>query len=149
MTVLEPGPGMGFFTLPLARLAGPNGRVVAVDVEPRMIAGLERRATRAGLRDRIETRVASVSSLGVDDLAGSVDFVLAFAMVHEMPSAAAFFQEAAQAMKQGGILLLAEPSGHVDAARFAAELEDAGRAGLAVQRRAVVRSSHAAVLQKG
>jgi tRNA A58 N-methylase Trm61 len=27
MTVLEPGPGMGFFTLDLARLVGPTGRV--------------------------------------------------------------------------------------------------------------------------
>ncbi len=31
MLVLEPGPGMGFFTLPLARLVGPKGRVVALD----------------------------------------------------------------------------------------------------------------------
>jgi hypothetical protein len=28
MTVLEPGPGMGFFTLELARRVGPSGRVV-------------------------------------------------------------------------------------------------------------------------
>ena len=40
MTVLEPGPGMGFFTLELARRVGPKGRVIAVDVQPRMIAGL-------------------------------------------------------------------------------------------------------------
>ena len=36
MTVVEPGPGMGFFTLELARLVGPRGRVVAIDVQPRM-----------------------------------------------------------------------------------------------------------------
>lgn len=53
MTVLEPGPGMGFFMLELARLAGHSGRVVAVDVQPRMIAWLRRRARRAGLADRI------------------------------------------------------------------------------------------------
>src|SRR6185503_21182636 len=41
MTVLEPGPGMGFFTLELARLVGPAGRVIAVDVEPRMNQGVE------------------------------------------------------------------------------------------------------------
>jgi len=35
MTVLEPGPGMGFFTLELARLVGPAGRVVAVDIQPK------------------------------------------------------------------------------------------------------------------
>jgi ubiquinone/menaquinone biosynthesis C-methylase UbiE len=44
MTVLEPGPGMGFFTLELARLVGPEGRVIAVDVQPQMITGLRRRA---------------------------------------------------------------------------------------------------------
>jgi ubiquinone/menaquinone biosynthesis C-methylase UbiE len=35
MTVLEPGPGMGFFTIELARLVGASGKVVAVDVQPR------------------------------------------------------------------------------------------------------------------
>ena len=49
MTVLEPGPGMGFFTLELARLVGPRGKVVAVDVQPRMLSGLRRRAAKAGL----------------------------------------------------------------------------------------------------
>ena len=43
MTVLEPGPGMGFFTLELARLVGPSGHVIVVDVQRRMIAGLRRR----------------------------------------------------------------------------------------------------------
>ncbi|HXN47666.1 MAG TPA: methyltransferase domain-containing protein, partial [Bryobacteraceae bacterium] len=37
MTVLEPGPGMGFFTLDLARLVGSSGRVVAVDIQPKML----------------------------------------------------------------------------------------------------------------
>ena len=36
MTVLEPGPCMGFFTLELARLVGPSGRVAAVDIQPPM-----------------------------------------------------------------------------------------------------------------
>ena len=47
--VLEPGPGMGFFTLELGRLVGPSGRVVAVDIQPRMLSNLKRRAARAGL----------------------------------------------------------------------------------------------------
>jgi ubiquinone/menaquinone biosynthesis C-methylase UbiE len=47
MTVLEPGPGMGAFTLELARLVGSSGRVVAVDVQSKMLDGLKRRAKRA------------------------------------------------------------------------------------------------------
>ena len=34
MTVLEIGPGMGFFTVPMASMIGPSGRIVCVDVEP-------------------------------------------------------------------------------------------------------------------
>jgi ubiquinone/menaquinone biosynthesis C-methylase UbiE len=39
---------MGFFTLELARLVGPAGRVIAVDVEPRMVNGLQRRPAGLG-----------------------------------------------------------------------------------------------------
>lgn len=149
MTVLEPGPGMGFFTLELARLVGPQGRVVAVDLEPRMLAGLKRRAEKAGLAERIELREARVNSLEVGDLAGTVDFVLAFAMVHEMPSAEVFFAETALALKPGGRMLFAEPAGHVKPADFERELACAARAGFRVTGRPAVRRSLAAVLTLG
>lgn len=148
MTILEPGPGMGFFTLTLASLAGPTGHVVAVDVQEKMLEGLRDRAKKAGLQDRIETRLAPEDSMGIGDLKGAVDFVLAFAMVHEMPSAKQFFLEAAAALKPGGLMLLAEPSGHIKPDAFAAELEAAHAAGLEVVKRPQVRRSLAAVLSK-
>jgi ubiquinone/menaquinone biosynthesis C-methylase UbiE len=148
MTVLEPGPGMGFFTLELARRVGTSGRIVAVDIQPKMLDRLTRRAARAGLRARLDIRLAQPDSLGLAAAAGTVDFVLAFAMVHEMPSALSFFQEAAQAMKPGAHLLLAEPDGHVKPALFEKELASAAQAGLHVSDRPVVRRSHAAVLTK-
>jgi SAM-dependent methyltransferase len=110
MTVLEPGPGMGFFTLELARRVGPSGRVVAVDVQSRMVEGLKRRAARAGLLERVDARLAARDSMGVTDLAGTVDFALAFALVHELPAADPFFIEVAEALKPGACLLLAEPT---------------------------------------
>ena len=63
MTVLEPGPGMGFFTLELARRVGPRGQVVAVDVQERMLAGLLRRARRAaaGRPDRGPARLGQLA----------------------------------------------------------------------------------------
>jgi tRNA A58 N-methylase Trm61 len=100
MTVLEPGPGMGFFTIPLARLVGSSGHLIAVDVQPKMIASLKRRAAKANLLDRIDARVTSVETLGIADLAGKVDFTLAFAMVPEFPDARHFFAEVSQASKQ-------------------------------------------------
>jgi ubiquinone/menaquinone biosynthesis C-methylase UbiE len=146
MTVLEPGPGMGFFTLELARRVGPRGRVVAVDLQAQMLAGLRRRAARAGLAERIETRQASEHSLCVDDLAGQVDLVVAFAMVHELPDAGRFFAEARRALRPGGRLLLAEPAGHVSAQAFEATLQAAERAGFRRGEAPAVRRSLTAVL---
>jgi SAM-dependent methyltransferase len=148
MTVLEPGPGMGFFTLELARLVGPSGRVVAVDVQPRMIEGLKRRAARAGLLDRVEARLAAPDSLGVGDLAGAVDFVLAYGVVHEVPAAGPFFIEVSQTLKPGASLLLAEPKSRVNVVEFEGELQAAGRAGLQVRGRLSMGRMRAALLQK-
>lgn len=148
MTVLEPGPGMGFLTLPLAKLVGSSGRVIAVDVQPKMIAGLKRRAAKAQLLDRIEVRLCPPENLGLDDLAGKVDFSLAYAMVHELPSSAEFFAEISRASKPRAKLLLAEPRGHVDEAAFNTELRDASAAGLEVVERLTIKRSHAALLEK-
>ncbi len=148
MTVLEPGPGMGFFTLELAGLVGVSGRVVVVDIQPKMLDQLKRRAAKAGLLERIETRLAQPTSMGVADLAGRVDFALAFAVVHEMPSAPAFFTEVSHALKPGASLLLVEPAGHVNAVQFEAQLAAASQAGLTLERRPVIRRSHAALLKK-
>ncbi len=130
MTVLEPGPGMGFFTLEAARRVGPRGRVVAVDLQPRMLAALRRRAARAGLAGRIEARDARPEALGVEDLAGKVDLVLALLVVHELPDAGRFFAEARAALAPGGKVLVAEPAGHVTAAAFEESMAAAARAGL-------------------
>jgi SAM-dependent methyltransferase len=148
MTVLEPGPGMGFFTIDLARLVGPTGRVIAVDVQPRMLSELQRRAAKAEVLDRIDCRLVSPESMALSDVAGRVDFTLAFAVVHEMPAAGPFFQQAAAASKLGAHLLLAEPAGHVKPKEFEAELSAASDAGLVVADRPRVRRSHSALLRK-
>lgn len=148
MLVLEPGPGMGFFTLELARLVGPSGRVMAVEIQPRMITGLKRRLAKAGLLERVEVRAAAADSMGVADLAAKIDFTLAFAVVHEMPSSRQFFTEAAAVSKPGANLLFAEPAGHVKPEHFEAELQDAARVGFRLTERPSVRHSQAALLCK-
>jgi len=131
MTVLEPGPGMGFFTLPLARRVG-SGRVIAVDIQPKMLDRLRRRAIKAGLIQRIETRLSKPDSLAIDDLKGKVDF----------------FREAARALAPSGRVLFAEPAGHVNESKFAQQLNSAAKASLKVSSRPEVKRFHAAVLGK-
>ena len=148
MTVVEPGPGMGFFTLELARRVGGFGRVVVVDIQPKMLERLKRRAEKAGFLDRLDVRLAQPESMNLDNLRGQADFALGFAVVHEMPSAESFFTQTAQSLKPGGSLLLAEPTWHVSAGQFEEQLAVAARAGLRVVDRPVVPLSHAALLRK-
>jgi ubiquinone/menaquinone biosynthesis C-methylase UbiE len=148
MIVLEPGPGMGFFTLDLARMVGASGRVIAVDVQTKMLDGLRRRAAKAGLLPRVDIRLARAESMGLSDLTGSIDFALAFAVVHEVPSAATFFAEIAAALKSGAGLLLVEPAGRVKNAQFEAELTLAAQAGLKLESLPAIGRSHAALLRK-
>jgi SAM-dependent methyltransferase len=149
MWVLEPGPGMGYFTLAMARMVGPTGRVVAIDLQPRMLKGLAQRAERAGLAGRVEGRLAPDDHrLGVEDLAGKVDFVLAFAVVHELGDPAGFFGEAHRALKPGGRLLMAEPKAHVPEADMAASVALAVQAGFAPMEAPSIRGSRSALFRR-
>ena len=148
MTVLEPGSGMGFFTLDLANLVGASGRVIAVDIQPKMLERLKSRAAKAGLLGRIDARLTSPGSMGITDLRSSVDFTLAFAVVHEFLDVARFFAEVAAASKPNASLLLAEPKGHVKASEFDSELQAARQAGFNLVDRPSIRRSQAALLKK-
>ena len=148
MTVVEPGPGMGFFTMELARLVGRSGRIVAIDVQPKMLVELKRRAEKAGLLDRIDVRRGTGDCMGLDDLKGQVDFVLAFAVVHELPSTERFFVEASTVLKPGHRLLLAEPRFGVSEQEFASILQIADQNGFRVNSRSAIRWTRSAVLVK-
>ena len=132
MLVLEPGPAMGFFTLELARLVGPAGRGVAVDLQEKMLAALRRRAQRAGLADRIETRCCTADDLGIGDLAGIVDLVVLFHMLHEVSDQHRFLRAIHAALKPSGGVLIVEPRGHVSAEAFQASLARAQSIGFEI-----------------
>jgi len=149
MTVLEPGCGMGYFSLPLAGLVGPTGRVVCVDLQPKMLEGLAKRSRKAGLSERLTIRQCAVTSLGIADLAGRVDFVLAFAVVHEVPDQSSFFSEVAGALKPHGRLLLAEPAHVVSEQDYELTLEKAVAAGLVVAGTPAIGRSRSTLFEKG
>jgi hypothetical protein len=113
-----------------------------------MIEGLKRRARKAGLLDRIDARVVSRTSMQLYDLDASVGFVFAFAVVHELPSAALFFSEASRTMRSGADLLLAEPTGHVSDVEFSEQIKVAADSGLRVVDRPSIDRSIAALLRK-
>ena len=145
MTVLEVGPGMGFFTLDLAAKAGKTGHVIAVDVQSKMLDKLKKRADHAQLSEQIEIRLCQSNSLGISDKVGKIDFVFALAVVHELPDTNMFWHEVAQALKPGGRLLIAEPKGHVSSEEFDAELSIAFQNGFEIVER---KEKHFAIIEK-
>ena len=56
MCVMDIGCAMGFFSLPLACMVGPRGKVICVDLQEKMIEELETRARKTGLIERIRGR---------------------------------------------------------------------------------------------
>lgn len=132
MKVLDIGCAMGFFSLPMAQMAGSNGKVICVDVQEKMFISLEKRSHKAGLRERIETRLCNNNSLCLDDLKNQIDFALAFAIVHEVPDAANFFSEVYESMKHSGKFLVAEPKGHCSNNNFALTISFAEQKGFKV-----------------
>ena len=145
--VLEPGCGMGFFTLELARRVGPTGRVVAVDLQKRMLDGLRRRAGKAGLLDRIDLRRVAEDRLGISDLDGQVDLVLAFYVVHELVNPEGFFEEVHRALRPTGKVLIVEPRTHGGGDEgFEEGLQLAARSGLVVLDRPTFKRNQVALL---
>jgi len=148
MMVLDVGSAMGFFSLPMAEMVGPGGKIVCIDVQPRMLQVLRRRAAEAGLAQRIETHVSTDDSIGLHGREGSFDFALAFTMLHEVGNQANFLREIHQLLKPGVPLLLTEPIKHVSRVEFDHTVSLAQQAGFVVTDHPLIRLSHTVVLTK-
>jgi cyclopropane fatty-acyl-phospholipid synthase-like methyltransferase len=147
MTVLDLGCGMGYFTIALAKLVGAKGRVIAADLQEKMLEIMKRRAQSQGLLDRIQPVLAQPGDIGVTE---KVDFILAMWMVHEVPSKnkEQFLGQLKSCLKDGGKFLAVEPKMHVQKHQFQAFLELAGRVGFKKIEQPKVGLSRAVVLQK-
>lgn len=143
MTVMDLGCGMGHFSIGMARLVGNTGRVIAVDLQQKMLDIMERRAHRAGLAERILPHRCRADDIGIKE---PVDFVLAFWMVHEVPDQNHFFQQLKALLTAGGRLLIAEPKMHVTADDLERTVEIAQSCGLQCLERPAIRLSHSALL---
>lgn len=103
--VLELGPGPGAFTVAAAQRAEPGGSLVAVDIQPAMIAAVERRVQQVGLTN-VETRVAGAHDLPLDS--ESVDRAFLVTVLGEIPDRQRALAELRRVLKPGGILSITE-----------------------------------------
>lgn len=144
MTVLDLGSGLGYFSIPMARLVGPTGQVLAVDIQQPGLDALMRRARKAQVADRIRPCLCKPDQLCVDRPG---DFALAFFMVHETPDPARFLAQVHAALKPDARFLFVEPKLHVPRGDFERMLTSAGDAGFRIVERPHVAISRAALLE--
>jgi ubiquinone/menaquinone biosynthesis C-methylase UbiE len=143
-TVLDLGCGMGYFSISLARMVGPRGRVICVDLQQQMLAAVRRRAERAGVADRIQLHQPRGADLGLTETAA---FALAFWMLHEVPDQTEFLTQVRANLIPGGRLLIVEPRLHVSGAAFERSKQAASQAGLRPARWPSIAVSRAVLLE--
>ena len=146
MTVMDLGCGMGHFSIGMAELVGSTGKVIAVDLQQKMLDIMHKRARRAGLAGRIYSDLGRADDIGVEE---PVDFILAFWMVHEVPDQKKFFEHLKNLMVTDGRILVAEPKMHVTAGEFRRTLDIAQSCQLQSSEIPNIRFSHAALLAPG
>lgn len=143
--VLDIGPGMGYFTIPMAKMVGEKGRVIAADIQEKMLLSLQKRADRAGVGKRVVIHLCSPDSLGFKE---KVCFILAFWMVHEVPDKKRFMNDLFSVLEDNGTFLLVEPAIHVTRTTFEATVNLAVQTGFTLCERPGIFASHSALLVK-
>lgn len=99
--VLELGSGTGVFTVAAAQRIGPQGRFVAVDIQPEMIKRVEQRVRTAGLAN-VDAHAADAYHLPLAD--GSVDRAFLISVLEEIPDPVRALAELSRVLKPEGIL---------------------------------------------
>ncbi len=105
MTVCDMGCGNGYHSLKLAKMVGPEGKVLGVDIQREMLQFLTERAEKAGI-----TNVTPIHGSPIDPHlpAGQVDLILCVDVYHEFSHPEHMLAAMRQALAPSGRLVLVE-----------------------------------------
>lgn len=104
-TVLELGPGPGYFTVEAARRAGEAGRVLCVDIQRGMLEALRPRLREHGVANA-HPLLGDATRLPLAD--GAADCAYLVTVLGEVPDRPAALNELRRVLKPGGALAFAE-----------------------------------------
>jgi SAM-dependent methyltransferase len=104
-TVLELGPGIGYFSVEASRMVGPEGRLLCVDIQPPMLRALRERLEQQGTIDA-HLMVGDAHNLPLAD--ASVDTAFLVTVLGEIPDRPQALAELRRVLKPGGMLSITE-----------------------------------------
>jgi ubiquinone/menaquinone biosynthesis C-methylase UbiE len=105
MKVLEIGPGNGTYTVAFAQKVGEYGKVITIDIEPKMIERVKMRAKIEGIKN-IDARVADVFELPFED--SYFDAVYMITVIGEIPTPERAMREFYRVLSPQGTLSFSE-----------------------------------------
>lgn len=143
-TVLDIGPGMGYFTFPLSEMAGSQGKVIALDIQEGMLKRLEKKISMRNVSN-IEVKLYDGINFSLEE---KFSFVLLFWMYHEVNNKKDFVKEIESVIKPGAAVLIAEPKIHVSGKKFDESVRIFTDAGFNVVYKPKISLSRTALLRK-
>jgi SAM-dependent methyltransferase len=105
MRVLDVGCGPGRLTVPIAEKVGSQGEVVAIDIQPRMLARAREKARQAGLNN-VSFHEVKMGHSQLDF--GQFDRAVLVTVLGEIPEREAALAEIFRVLKPGGLLSVTE-----------------------------------------
>ncbi|MCX6911176.1 MAG: methyltransferase domain-containing protein [Verrucomicrobia bacterium] len=103
--VADIGAGTGLFTMMFAEAVGPKGKVIAVEIEKRLVEHIAKRAKEAGFAN-VETALCTERSVELP--AGSADVVFLCDVYHHFNHAQDSMASIHRALRPGGEVVLVE-----------------------------------------
>ena len=121
MNVLDIGSGPGRLSLPIAKYIGSNGKIVALDIQPKMLEKLKLRAREEGIKNISLIKAGAGEGKTENNY---FDRALAVTVLGEIPDKHRALAEIYQTLKQGGILSVTEviPDPHYTSLKNVREL---------------------------
>jgi ubiquinone/menaquinone biosynthesis C-methylase UbiE len=110
MTVLEIGPGPGYFSVKVAPVL-TSGRLVIADIQPEMLRLAEKRIAKRGITN-VESYLCNGMSFDYED--EIFDRIFMVAVLGEVENKVPYMMEFHRLLKLGGILSISELAGDPD-----------------------------------
>ena len=145
MTVLDVGCGPGFFSIEIAKMLNGSGKVIAADIQEKMLDRVRKKIGGTALEPIVEPHKSDFESIGVVE---KVDFILAFWMVHEVRNQEKFLEELVSILKPDGLIFITEPKIHVSKKIFNRMVDKVKESGLTIVESPKVFFSRTIVLSK-